>query len=62
MCPNLGYPALTYTFTMYKWPDKSTTSYDMLDFIFYKEFEREISGNWTSYIACPRHTLAIIKV
>ena len=47
MSPNLGYPALTYTFTKYKWPDKFTSCYDMLDFKNYIKNleEREISGN-----------------
>ena len=28
----------------------------------YKKFVRKISGNWTSYVANPRHTYAIFKV
>ena len=29
----------------FKWPDKSTTGYDMLDFKLYKKFVMDISAN-----------------
>ena len=44
-----------------KRPDKSTISRHMLDFKSYiKKFVREISGNWTSYVANIRHTFTTL--
>ena len=48
---------------VFKWPDKSTTSYTVLDFESnIRKFVREISGNRTTYITNPRHTFVVFKV
>ena len=45
---SLSFPA---TKVVQKWPDKSTTGYDRLDFKLYKKFVLHISANQTSNIA-----------
>ena len=46
------------TCSLKKWPDKSTTSYAMLDFQnWYRKFVREMYANQTLNIACLGFTI-----